>query len=1111
MKVEQWLDTELGVQIWKKKYQYKDETFEQWLDRVSGNDKELRRLIKERKFLFGGRTLSNRSLNHGSYSNCYSSGYVLDSLEDILDVNKKLGMTYKAEGGQGVSLSKIRPKGTLIKGRYESDGIVPVMELFNKTTESIMQGGCIHEDELVLTSNGYVEIKNIKVGDKVWTKEGFIPVNFVFDKGEQEIFKVTTTKGNSIRTTIDHKYCVDGFTTKKLSDLKVGDTINLITKHHFDNIEFNDLAYFLGVFNGDGHVVPKKNGGTITLHRSQKYIGDKLIEIINSLGFPAYYTNEILPNALRVYLVKDFLDYLDTRGLLKNHAKDILIPDFVMKGNDSIKASYIAGAIDSDGSVYTTSFKYNTISQIYSNQIHLLLSSLGFFPSTHVIERDESRQTMYVVRDSFRLGQCLIPSLKIERSNIQFTKNSRYSTPYSIESENFSRDEHKHLKKISKTSKIGLHTYLGAISNIEGLTRAPMIMDTISQITNDGLAHVYDISLESEHLFDCNGIYISNSRKGALMLSIDIKHKEALTFINIKSDVTRINKANLSVEIDDEFMEIVEKSYKTNTEIPLNVIRTYESQKIEYEIIPIIIYKQLIKQAHLSAEPGVLFTNKMRNYNLMEFCDDYQIETVNPCGEQPLPKDGACNLGSINISEYVINPFTPKAYFDTESFAKDILISIRALDDIIDENMINHAVKEQVAMSKNYRNVGLGLMGVADALIKLGIRYGSEESLSFAEAIGFVLLRNAVLMSSVLAKEKGAFPAYTPNLLKATILKDLFDATEFDFIKQHGLRNCSLLSIAPTGSLGAMLNISTGIEPNFAISYQRKTEALSGEKQTFDVYCGVADQYIKQFKTKELPSYFVTSHDLDWKERIDFQSTFQRYIDTAISSTINLHKDISVENVERLYLYAWEKGLKGITIYRDGCRDGILSLHGTKKDTFFVRPEILPAKVIHFKNDSDKWIAFISEKEGLPFEIFTGPSDLELFPIPTSIKQGEIIKVKEEGKESRYDFRYIDSYGYRNTLGGLSRCFDKEYWNYARLVSGMLRQQVKVSAIVEIIDGMQTDSQSLHSWKNGVIRSLKTFIPDGTEATKVCPECKEPLVYNGGCLQCNNCGWSKCS
>lgn len=741
MKIEQWLTTELGQKIWKGKYQHNNESLDDWFDRVSGGDDEVTRLIQERKFLFGGRTLSNRGLNDGSYSNCYSSGYVEDDFENILDVNKNLGLTYKAQGGQGVSLSKIRPKGSLIKNRYESDGIVPIMEMYNTTTESTSQGG---------------------------------------------------------------------------------------------------------------------------------------------------------------------------------------------------------------------------------------------------------------------------------------------------------------------------------------------------------------------------------SRKGALMLSIDITHKEAETFITIKSDLDRINKANLSVEIDDEFMELVVKSYKDDVEHISTQTRTFSGgQVITYDIVPIKLYKLLIKQAWMSAEPGVLFVNKFRNYNLMECVDSYAIETCNPCGEQPLPKNGACNLGSMNLAEYI----DWNGEFDFTTFKSDVHICVKALDDIIDENLNNHALEEQRKFSKKYRNIGLGVMGYADMLIKAGLTYGSKEAVELTSKVLKAMFKESIIASTNLADEFGAFPEYETQCFNSSIIEGLFSAEEIFNFKVMGLRNSSLLSIAPTGSLGTMFNISTGIEPNFSLEYVRKTESLEGNKESFHkVFAGIASEYTEKFDTDVLPAHFVTSHNIGWKERIDMQAAAQKYIDTAISATINLPKDITVEEVEDLYIYAWEQGLKGVTIYRDGCREGILTLEAPteeKKEDFFIRGEVLDANVVHFINDSKPWIAFIGTKDGKPFEIFSGPTDIDMFPIPKSVSTGKIIKVKNP-EQTRYDFSYTDSYGYQNTLGGLSRIFDKEYYNYARLISGMLRNQLPVTHIINIVDGMHFESESMHSWKNGVIRALKTFVADGTETSEKCAECGDKIIYTGGCKQCAACGWSKC-
>lgn len=561
--VEEWLgkDNTLGIDIWRKKYQYNNEMFPEWIERVSGGDDEIADLIEDKKFLFGGRTLTNRGTGKkGSFSNCYSRGFVEDNLDDIMQANTDIARTFKAQGGQGISLSKLRPKGCGINhGQFASDGIVPFMEVYNKTTESISQGG---------------------------------------------------------------------------------------------------------------------------------------------------------------------------------------------------------------------------------------------------------------------------------------------------------------------------------------------------------------------------------SRKGALIMSLDIWHKEASQFITIKSEEGRIQKANLSLEIDDEFMECVKKYYETGEVIKKEIIREYEGNRVTYEVVPIELYKLMMKTAYDWAEPGCIFCDPFRNYNMMEYCDDYQVQTCNPCGEQPLPKHGACNLASLNLSEFVNKPFTDGAYFDYESFSKAVKVAIRGLDDVLDENMDNHPLKEQREMAYNYRNVGLGIMGLADCLIKLGITYGDIESITLMDNIMHVMFASSVIASVNLAKVKGAFPKYNPKLLDSTIIKNHFTNEQLDEMgaTTYGLRNCSLLSIAPTGSLGTMLNISTGCEPIFAMSYTRKTESLNNNQDKYyKVYTGIAKEYIDKFGG-ELPDYFVESKDINWKDRVDMQSVLQKHVDTAISSTINLPHDITVDEIETLYLYAWEKKLKGITIFRDGCkRVGILS------------------------------------------------------------------------------------------------------------------------------------------------------------------------------------------
>ena len=620
MTEQNWLgENQLSLDIWNKKYRVNQESFEDWLNRVSGDNEDVKQLIKEKKFLFGGRTLSNRGVpNSGSYSNCYSEGFIPDSLEGIMKANTDLAMTYKAQGGQGLSLSKIRPKGTLIGSRFKSDGIVPFMEMFNKTTESISQGGCISEDQLVLTDKGLRSIKDIQIGDKVWTKLKYIPVNYKYDKGIKEVYKVTTLSGYSIETTIDHKFNTDGFNSKHLSDLKIGDNVVIIIGDSSSNNIFLPKYYTLATFLANGTLLQKENGGNITFTdyiTTGKTVVAKYIESITG----AYPRIEEHEKFYRIYLNRETISKL---GYTKKYTETIEIPEDVMCGNNDIKISFLAGLLDTDGTVYSNKFKYSTISEKFSNQLLILLNSLGFLPTVSIQYR-ENRKPLYEIHCSIFQNTPYIPSLKYGKNITGTVSNCRKTTPFTIDNLGII-ERTGHLKKLSRKNNIGYYTYLRECSNYY----VPCILEPIVSIEQVGERHVYDLSLESEHYFSCNGFYVSNSRKGALLMSVDVWHKEAPTFITIKRDLNKINKANLSVEIDDDFMSYV----ATKRSTPVNITRTYEDKTVEYDVNVQDLYNLICESAFKSAEPGIIFTNRFRNYNLMEFVDDYQIETCNPCG-----------------------------------------------------------------------------------------------------------------------------------------------------------------------------------------------------------------------------------------------------------------------------------------------------------------------------------------------------------------------------------------------------------------------------------------------------------------------------------------------
>lgn len=752
MTANEWLgkNNTIGLDIWKNKYQWNNETFDEWLDRVSGGDNELRELIAERKIMLGGRTLANRGTdNKASFFNCYSSGYVEDDYNNIMETAKNIGLTFKAQGGQGISLTKLRPKGAPIGKEYTSDGIVPFMKIFNEVTAGTSQGG---------------------------------------------------------------------------------------------------------------------------------------------------------------------------------------------------------------------------------------------------------------------------------------------------------------------------------------------------------------------------------ARKGALMLSIDARHKEAETFIRIKSQEGLIEKANLSLEIDDTFMNVVKKYYETGEIITLHEKRNYSGHIVEYDVVPIEIFKALVDNCYDWADPAALFVNRFRNYNLMEFDDDYQIETSNPCGEQPLPKNGACCLSSINLSEFICKPYTKDAYIDTEELVKAVKVGIRTLDKLIDENYYKHPLKEQQEQSFNYRNIGLGCFGYATALMKLGLKYGSQEALDWTNCIFGLIFRAAVIESNSLAKEFGPFPKYKDCIWDSEIIKKHFPQDEIDIMRQYGLRNCSLISIAPTGSIATCLGESGGCEPEFALSFTRRTVGMTdGEDTYYKVYCKAAREYMELYKCeeKDLPDYFVSSANISWKNRVLTQSVMQEHVDTAISSTVNLPNETTKEDIAKLYLLAWEKGLKGITIFREGCkRMPILSTETPKKEEEVKEERNLGRGEIKVISDdvigkkrrlisgcgSLHCAAYFDRTTGELLEVFldkgsaggcdnfmTGLSRMISLAARAGCSVYDIVdQLNSSGTCPSYAVRRATKH---DTSPG-SSC-------PVAVGNALLDMQIEINEELEIDNPKPTIKK----------KDTKTVILPKYK----CPECGSEITFEGGCQTCKNCGWSKCS
>ena len=662
-----------------------------------------------------------------------------------------------------------------------------------------------------------------------------------------------------------------------------------------------------------------------------------------------------------------------------------------------------------------------------------------------------------------------------------------------------------------------------------------------------------------------------DGRRGALMLSISIKHPDSESFIDAKLEKGKVTGANVSVKIDDEFMRAAlhNKPYKQQYPID-STTPTYEK-----EIDAAALWKKIIHNAWRSAEPGVLFWDTIIRESVPDCYDDLGYKTVstNPCGEIPLCPYDSCRLIAINLYPYVTNPFTPKAKFNFELFRDHVQKAMRLNDDLIDLEMekIDGIIskvgsdpeEDEVKLAEltlwrkikdktlGGRRTGLGITAEGDMLAAMGLRYGDDKATNFAVEVQKTLAVEAYRSSTKMAEERGAFPIFdakreTNNPMILRVKKE--DEELYEQMVRYGRRNISMLTIAPTGTTSLMTQTTSGIEPVFQPFYKRRRKVNPNDKNVkvsfvdevgdaweeyyvfhhnFLTWCdingykraevrGMTVEEIQGLVTKS-PYNKATSADVDWLAKVKMQGVMQKWVDHSISVTVNLPATTTEEMVSDVYKTAWESGCKGVTVYREGSRGGVLVTAGENKEVSVlkknVRPKSLQAEVIRFKNGAEQWIAFVGIKDGVPYEIFTGLTDENTRIIPKAVTMGFIVKEKSEDGKTRYDFHYIDSYGYRNTVGGISHMFNKEYWNYAKLISGVLRNKMPIVDVVNLVSGLELDSEAINTWKNGVERTLKRFIPDGTidETGQKCEKCKSGnLVYQEGCLTCMDCGFSKC-
>ena len=667
-----------------------------------------------------------------------------------------------------------------------------------------------------------------------------------------------------------------------------------------------------------------------------------------------------------------------------------------------------------------------------------------------------------------------------------------------------------------------------------------------------------------------------DGRRGALMLSVSIKHPDSEAFIDAKMTEGKVTGANVSVKIDDDFMNAAVNGGTYKQQYPIDS----DSPVYVKDIDASGLWKKIIHNAWKSAEPGVLFWDTILRESVPDCYADLGFRTVstNPCGEIPLCPYDSCRLLAINLYSYVVNPFTPDAYFDYDLFKKHVGLAQRIMDDIIDlesekiemilakidsdpESMEvrqteRHLWEKIQRKTLQGRRTGVGITAEGDMIAALGLRYGTEEATDCAELIQKTLALAAYRSSVMLAKERGAFEIFDAKREeKNPFINRLREAdpTLYEDMLKYGRRNIACLTIAPTGTTSLMTQTTSGIEPVFLPVYKRRRKVNPNDSEArvdfvdetgdaFEEYIVFHHKFVtwmqangysasKKYTQEEVeelvaksPYYKATSNDVDWLQKVRMQGRIQKWVDHSISVTINLPNDVSEELVDSLYVEAWRCGCKGCTVYRDGSRSGVLIATDKKKKKedcncmqppviVSTRPRELDADVVKFQNNREKWIAFVGLLNGRPYEIFTGlADDDEGIMLPKNVSKGTIIKSYDEDGNKHYDFQFKNKRGYKMTIEGLDGKFNPEYWNYAKLISGVLRYGMPIDQVIKLVQGMELNSESINTWKNGVERALKKYLPNGMEAKgQKCPNCGlETLIYQEGCLICTNCGASKC-
>lgn len=1196
-------------------------------------------LFDEFKYIIPqGSVMSQLGASHiGSLSNCFFIGQPEDSYGGIMQKDQELVQLMKRRGGVGIDISTLRPEGTNTSNAAKSStGAVSFMHRFSNSTREVAQ--CIEENQRVLTQNGLKAIKDITIGEMVWTKKGFIEVINVLNNGKKEVYKTITKFGNEILTTQKHVFLTsnsEGSLEDRLENLREGSPICLLNgvrikkellqlitpifkkatrkiankfgeygymehnRYIHNNIPTKldiRLAYIVGYASGDGYT--DKSNLSVAVNTTDE---DILEKIIRFNPFKADSSIIMGDGCYKINICNSSgLHFLNHHHLNKPKTEYLRIPNLIWESSYEIQASYLSGLFDADGyaSGRKRGYVFSTVVKKFAQDISKMLLANGILAKIHIeTDRGENWQDMYTVVivgavNQKRFLDFMQESLKVQK--VKWVSSlDKHKSPYTSCELGIKYNNLSYIPSCNQLMSIN------CLDKYEGYTDGILTQDYIETKEYVGQVSTYDLALASEHLFWCEGFYVHNSgRRGALMISIEVKHPDIMEFIKIKRDLSQVTGANISIKLNDEFMQAVAKNEDYFLRFPctqdINYVGTREVDdynELDYcdndlgerifvkKIRAKEYWNEIIKSAHSVAEPGLLFWDNTLNYGPDAVYDKLRPLGVNPCGEITLSESDSCRLIAVNLFSFVINPFTPESYFDHQKFYEINYEAMRLSDDLVDlefeaVNAIIDKIKSDpesettkqvelnlwekiLAMGKLGRRTGLGFTGLGDALAALGVVYGSSPALLETERIMRTKMESELDCTTDMAITRGPFEAYSgysefyidEESLDLIGKNDFYKFLAKEFPERaekmyaFGRRNGSWSTAAPTGSLSMLAQTSSGIEPVYLVSHTRRVKVNpSNKKSRVDFIDASGDSWTEyqvlhpKFKDwvlkqpqkkgfvwtdvtkeqiqdwfKDSPWFGATAEEINWADRVETQATIQKYITHSISSTINLPKDVSESEVSNIYMKAWKKGLKGITVYRDGSRSGVLIGEKTPELTKFndthapSRPKKVDATVIRFNNNKEKWVAFIGLIDGKPYEIFTGR--LSNIGLPGAVDFGQIEKVKKDGKK-RYDFTYDGG-----VIEGISHISSRDYWNYGKLISGILRHGMPLPYVVDTINNLEFDGDHINTWKNGMMRALKRFIKDGEAAgDKKCPSCGDPdgLMYEEGCLKCKSCDYGKC-